>query len=133
MGPEGFGASSPTGAAAARELDRGAGLPRDPEASRALDVRDGVAEELAELWTRDGPQRGDESRGHDGDEHPAGDVAAIPRTGDAPGHGGRECRSCAGLPGDEAVHSLSPCVVVRWWDIRGAGCQSLRWRKLSPG
>ncbi|MBW8729577.1 MAG: hypothetical protein JF622_00925, partial [Terrabacter sp.] len=68
---------------------------------------------LPELWPGEGPQCGDEAGGHDRDEDPARDVAAVTRAGDPTRHGGHDCRSGSGVCRDDALHSLSPCVGLR--------------------
>src|SRR3954454_5489527 len=46
-------------------------------AGRALHAVEGAAQDVAELRTGDAPQHGDEAGRHQGDEHPAGYVAAV--------------------------------------------------------
>src|SRR5690606_8980553 len=54
--------------------------------SGRADTRDRVAERLRQRRTRDGPQRDDQARGHEGDEDPARDVAPFPVAVDEPHH-----------------------------------------------
>lgn len=41
------------------------------------DATDGLIKNAAQSWTCDGPDRNDQSRGHERDENPPGNVAAV--------------------------------------------------------